>query len=1078
MTSIDASFVFKRCRSAARALAALSLVAACFVTAMSQQRMSGWQMHTYTREQQPGAPAAVSGTVIDERGAVVEGVEVTLEEASTGLKRRAMTDGEGFFVFPLLAPGSYVLRAVREGFAPVETNSFKLFAGSRSDVRILLRTGVVAATVEVEADAEEARAQEVGVGTVLESEFVINQPLNGRTLQPLFELAPGVVLTRTSFGEQGQFSANGQRANANYFTVDGASANIGVSAGASPGQAAAGTLPALTVLGSTHNLVSAEAIEEMRIQTSTYAPEFGRMPGAQVSIRTRAGTSEFRGALFYYFRHDSLAANDWFGNNRGLKKPPLVQNQFGGAVGGPVVGRRTFFFFSYEGVRLRQPQVTVTEVPSLEARQSAPARLRPLLDAFPLPNGAAFNNLFGEFSASYSDPSSVNAASLRLDHAATEKLQLFGRYNRAPSRAAQRGNALDAGSASQSLNTLSRTLFDTETLTFGASYTLSPALANDLRFNLSRARGTTSTELDDFGGAKPPPPASFLFPESFSTATAQVGMLFRGGATASFAAGRGVDNLQRQLNVSDAFYLSRGAHQLKLGADFRRLTPVYNPPAFKQTVEFDFLTSGLIGIILDDRATRIRADESSGARFPVFVNFSAFAQDTWQARRGLTVTYGLRWELNPPPTEARGNLPFAVKGFDDPSTLELAPRGTPLWKTTFDNFAPRAAVAFQPSRRSGTLLRAGVGVFYDLGTGRAGQSFGDTPPYASTSFIFGVPLPLHEPSADGVPAPPDTPYGTLFVSSPKLKLPLTIQWSASVEQPFGDRQLLSASLVGAAGRRLLRGSLLEEPNERFTLLHVTENGARSDYRALQIQFQRRLAKGLQGHAAYTLARSTDDASNDSSYTLLAGSDLEAEYAPSDFDVRQSVSFGFSYDVPPLVGRRSFGKHLFKSWSIDAIFRARTAAPVNVLLTDEERFDGFTNATRPDLVPGAALYLADPGVAGGRRLNRAAFSPARGSQGTLARNSLRGFPVSQLDLALRRHIALSQNLKLTLRAEVYNALNHPNFGDPVTSLERGLFGEATQMLGRSLGTGGINGGLTPVYQIGGARCVQLAVRLQF
>jgi hypothetical protein len=375
-------------------------------------------------------------------------------------------------------------------------------------------------------------------------------------------------------------------------------------------------------------------------------------------------------------------------------------------------------------------------------------------------------------------------------------------------------------------------------------------------------------------------------------------------------------------------------------------------------------------------------------------------------------------------------------------------------------------------------VRAGVGLFYDVGTGRAGQSFGDTPPYTSTSFLFGVPLPLDESAGDGVPAAPEPPYETLFVSSPNLKLPLTVQWSAGVEQPLGTRQLLSASLVGAAGRRLLHGSLLEQPNERFTLVHVTENKSRSDYRALQIQFQRRLVDGLQGHAAYTLARSTDDASTDSSYTLLAGSDLEAEHAPSDFDVRQSFNFGFSYDVPALVGRSRLGSRLLGRWSVDAIFRARTAAPVNVLLDEEERFDGFTNATRPDLVPGVPLYLADPNVAGGRRLNRAAFSPARGRQGSFARNSLRGFAVSQLDVALRRHFALNQNLKLTLRAEVYNALNHPNFGDPVTNLERGLFGEATQMLGRSLGTGGVSGGLIPVYQIGGPRSIQLAVKLQF
>src|SRR3712207_4965476 len=190
-------------------------------------------------------------------------------------------------------------------------------------------------------------------GVVFDRKEVERLPLNGRSLQSLFEFVPGAVLTRASFVEQGQFSVNGQRANANYFTVDGVSANVGVSAGAAPGQAAAGSLPALTVLGGTNNLVSVESIEEFQIQTSSYAPEHGRTPGAHVSVVTRAGTNEFHGSLFNYFRDDALDANDWFANSRALAQAKLRQNDFGGTLGGPLRRDRTFFFASYEGLRLR-----------------------------------------------------------------------------------------------------------------------------------------------------------------------------------------------------------------------------------------------------------------------------------------------------------------------------------------------------------------------------------------------------------------------------------------------------------------------------------------------------------------------------------------------------------------------------------------------------------------------------------------------------------------------------------------------------------------------------------------------------
>ena len=193
-------------------------------------------------------------------------------------------------------------------------------------------------------------------------------------------------MATTAVDDQGQFSVNGQRADANYFTVDGVSANFGVTGFPQLLQSAGGGLPALSALGGTNSLVSVDAMQEFRVQTSSFAPEFGRTPGGQISIATRSGTNAFHGTLFDYFRNSALDANDWFSNFNHLPKPEERQNDFGGVIGGPIVKDKTFFFFSYEGLRLRQPATQESVVPDAASRQvQTPAtdqQFVPYLNAF------------------------------------------------------------------------------------------------------------------------------------------------------------------------------------------------------------------------------------------------------------------------------------------------------------------------------------------------------------------------------------------------------------------------------------------------------------------------------------------------------------------------------------------------------------------------------------------------------------------------------------------------------------------------------------------------------------------------
>ena len=403
-----------------------------------------------------------------------------------------------------------------------------------------------------------------------------------------------------------------------------------------------------------------------------------------------------------------------------------------------------------------------------------------------------------------------------------------------------------------------------------------------------------------------------------------------------------------------------------------------------------------------------------------------------------------------------------------------------MWNTTFFNFAPRAGVAYLLSPDRGTTLRGGLGIFYDLGTGQAAQAFGSVFPYAREKLLSNIAFPLDPLSAEPPPLNLDPPFGTVYGFAPDLRLPLTLQWSAAIEQPLGRGQSLSVSYVGAAGRRLLRQTALLRPNFNFNVVRLTTNSSASDYHALQAVYARRLSSGFQAHASYTWSHSIDDDSDDSSSGLLfVGSfDRRDERGSSTFDVRHSLSAAVSYDLPA-PGRLARRAVRFCAAGRSTPSSAR-APPRPSTCSRQPASSSATSSKRAAPTSSAAspLYLEDPQAPGGSRFNPAAFRAVVGRQGTLGRNALRGFGLTQLDLAVRRQFTLSERTRFQLRAEVFNVFNHPNFGDPVGDIGSRLFGLSTQTLARSLGSGGVNGGLSPLYQVGGPRSVQLALRLGF
>ncbi|MCU1302289.1 MAG: hypothetical protein JWQ87_2573 [Candidatus Sulfotelmatobacter sp.] len=1069
--------------------------------------------------------ATVLGRVTDPSGAVVTGAEVEIRNVDTNLAAISATNPDGLYTIPSLHPGHYVISVRKPGFKTVSVTQVDLNVQDNVVRNFILQVGSSSESITVTAEGERINTTDATVSTVVDRNFAENLPMNGRSFQTLIQLTPGVVLTANSSSDNGQFSVNGQRAAANYWMVDGVGANIGI--GASPKNGLGGAVGSFSVLGGTNSLVSVDAMQEFRIQTSTYAPEFGRMPGGQISIVTRSGTNQLHGTAFDYLRNDILDANGWFNgytNKPPLPKPEERQNDFGGTLSGPILKNRTFFFFSYEGLRLRLPQTQLTTVPdasftpdgTTNSRQNAIPALQPYFNAYPLPNATSPEILepcdpstdptcpasgqkatgSAAYNASFSNSATLDASSLRIDHKLNDKFTLFGRYNYSPSKLIQRGGSGNA------LSIVNPTRITTQTATAGATWLIWPAVAADLRFNYSQTSASSSSHFDNFGGAVPltssPFPSPFTFGDSLFSMSVE--SLTNGG----FNAGNQGRNRQRQFNVVENLSVQKGLHNIKVGVDFRRLTPMTNPDVYSQGLAFNDIPSAEAGSV------GFGLLESKVNSTFLLRNLGLYAQDTWRASSHLSVTYGLRWDVDFAPRSLNGpNIP-AVTGFDlnNLAGITLAPAGTSPFHTPYGNVAPRVGLAYQfnPDKNWQTVLRGGFGLFYDLATSEIGNQISVLGyPFGAFGFVVGVPFPLDATTAaPPTIAPPTASNGGLLTAfNPNLQLPYTFEWNVAVEQTLGADQTISASYVGAAGKRLLQTTNVFPGQPNQVGLFLVTNAGTSDYDALQVQFRRRLSHALQALASYTWAHSIDTASAGSvgvdGNALVPSAIANGNRGPSDFDVRNAFSAGVTYDLPtPKVN--AFTAAILRGWSIQNVIQASSAPPVNITDGNFSQFsDGAFAGIRPDVVPGQPFYVQGAQCTatfgsrcpGGKGFNPAAFTdppfdpntfiPLR--QGNVPRNFLRGFGATQWDLAIHRDFPIRESIRLQFRAEMFNVMNHPNFGPPKADISSGGFGLSRQMLGQSLtastGSSNLGGGaLSPLYQLGGPRSVQVALKLSF
>ena len=1029
--------------------------------------------------------ASVTGRVLDPNGAVIVEATVAARNVDTGVETVVQTNEDGIYRFANLSPGNYEFTVSKRGFKEIVKPGVPLHLADTISMNFNMVVGALTEKVTVEAGAMMINTTDASVSTVVDQSYVKNMTLNGRSFQDLILLTPGVVTqtpqnSQTAVGVTGEFSVNGQRPEENYYTVDGVNANAGATAGQGfvVGAGASGSLGASTALGTTQALVSVDELQEFRVQSSTYSAEYGRTPGGQFAFETKSGTNQLHGSAYDYLRNNFFDAKDWFNDFLAVREPSLRQNDFGGTLGGPVGipsvyngNDKTFFFFNYEGLRLMAPQAAnVSYVPDAALRASAPGTLQQALNAFPVANGPDLGSGLAEYIASWANPDSIDSTSARLDHVINDKSRLFFRFSNTDSKAVTRQFYLLGGGV-PSVNDISS--YTMRTYTGGASNIFGPRLSNELRVNYSSNETTDRDVIDGFGGGTPADLAKLAGVNGQAEVTIFLNLNPLPNLIQHFQAGT-----QKQWNLVDTVSLSVGRQQFKFGADYRRSMPFFIP--VNPGLGYAYFSSQ---DVQNDNASVLTSANAQG--YPLYQNTSVFAQDEWRATQRLTLSMGLRWELNPAPGVTQGPRPYTILFTPDPNTWGLAPLGTALWKTTWYNFAPRLGASYLIRNTPGreTVLRAGGGVFFD--TGQQGGSLGmvNSPGFFALDIASGsFSIPVSGQCAQGQTTPcipslnPPQPGNTVATFWPHLQLPYTLQWNASLEQALGKSQTITISYVGAHGARLLKTDVFFPPsNSTAFQFNVTTNGLTSDYGSSQVQYRRRLAQGLTALASYTWSHCIDYNSQNYLFGYQRGN--------CDFDVRHNFSSAFSYDLPN-VGHGGLVHALLHHWGLDDRFTARTGFPLTFSgnqvfdpATGKEQFSGV------DLVPNQPIYVTqcqDPRVAGpalipcpgGRGINPNAFTSPSGSLGNAPRNFVRGLGAWQMDLAIRREFPLVERLKLQFRTEAFNVFNHPNFGTIATFLGQNTFGEAQQTLASSLGI------LSPIYQMGGARSMQFALKLIF
>jgi hypothetical protein len=1033
------------------------------------------------------ATGQIAGAVTDASGAVLPGVTIDATNVATGAVRTAITGDDGLYTLPLMQPGVYNLRASLSGFRTALQEGVRVTVTETARAVFQLEVGQISETVTVTAQATLVETSNATHGIVIDQQKVVDLPLNGRNFTQLGTLIPGVVAPPSGLGGQngdatpggfgnvtGGFNVNGMRNQSNNFLMDGATNNDTFNTG--------------FVMRP-----PPDAIQEFKILTHAFGAEFGRNAGAVVNVVTKSGSNTFSGAAWEFNRDDALQARNYFapGNQ---PKPELKQNQFGGALGGPIVRNRVFGFGYYEGYR--NEAGTTTNVLVLSEAQRAgnfgATTIRDPLTGQPFPNNTIPTNrispvsarLLSEFVPVPNSPGNRYIVSpviedvrdqfgVRFDYQVTDRQSVLARYMRSATE--RTSPKVIAAVDQQALATLQDGMVS-------HNYVLRSNLITQTRVSLNRISAnpavTSGLNPRDFG---------INFANTNPAAPGLPSILvqgFFGGGTAALGDPQQpfVDRVNHVWQAASDVTWVAGPHSVKAGLDVRREAmniAFINRPngdlTFNGGITGNAAADFLLGLPAQARATTQQVTQDGYGWL-----FAGYVQDDFRVTPNLTVNLGVRYELPTPFVDKND----AISGFrtgQQSTVFPNAPRGLVypgdpgvprgVVPTDKNNVAPRVSLAWDLFGDGRTSVRSAFGVFYDAlaGQGDFFQSGVLSPPFTPlVELNTPTPITIADPLA-AVAGPPN-PFPaalTIIGWGDDFKSPYAYHFNLGVQRQVASRLGAEVAYVGSRGFNLpifievnpgaftpgqtARGARIMPA---YSLVRPTFSAARSWFDSLQTSLRLLPWRGLNATASYTLGKATDHVSGLNIggearpvLPVVQGDEasldraLEFEKGPALFDARHRFVLSFGYELPRLDGQPALVRAIAGGWQLNGIYQKQTGFPLSVNYGTTLDIRYMTQ--RPDVTcdpndgPQTTAQWFNTSCFVGRTLAESGERP-----GNAGRNTVRGPGMQRTDLSIFKNFDFRTRHRLQARVEAFNIWNQARFGQPSGTFGTPAFGQIT------------------------------------
>ena len=1035
----------------------------------------------------------ISGIVQDVSGAAIVGAAVTVRHLDTGTTRTLVTDSGGRYTAPDLPLGNYEVQAQHPGFQTEVRSGINLTVGREAVVNLGLKVGQLSEKVLVTGEAPLVETTTSAMSALVDERTIRDLPLNGRSYDQLALLQPGVVTMGAGqasaafdFGTGQRFSVTGSRAYANSFLLDGT--NINDHANGTPGGAAGQNL-------------GVDGVQEFKINTLVSPAEYGRSSGGVISAVTRSGTNSVHGSAFEFLRNNDLDSPGYFdekshGGTGAIA--PYRQNQFGGALGGPVKKERTFFFGTYEGLRRGNGTNFSAQVPTAQTLQGilplsivptdpkgqlgneqarfctikgnscyinvSPA-VKPYLALFQAPNTPDLGDGTAYFIGAPLRVTNEDYFMTRVDHQINAKTRIFVRYS-----FDKDSNTIPnfGGSSVAEEQDVSRRQYST----IQASNILRPTLVNSIRVAYNRTFQYFDDVLTDPRAAN----LSFVPGEHFGTIS--FGSQGLSTQPLNFL---GVDNgapreyWYNLFQAGDDLTYVKGRHAVKMGVDIQRIQDnVISSGNSRGDYTFLDIPSFLANVPIRFDAPPPGANAYRGLRETLF---GAYVQDDFKMTQRLTLNLGLRYEFITNPTEVNGKTANLLN-ISDPQTTVLKDS---YFSVTKKDFQPRAGFAWQLNGSGTTVVRAGFGMFHDhiLPYSYTALATGTPPFWTALSDLTNPVFPIDTNLTTG-PAPPFQ----FSVAPATINEPGKIQYNLALQQQVMKNTLLEVAYIGSESHHLQRTGEFNpavplspgvfpavfkqsnRTNPLFASLTATRFDDNADYNALQVTLKRRGASGLQYQVFYTYSKSIDDkstiAGGESRQEPNTGLDFlnrARDRGRSSFDARQNLVFTTTYPFPFKFQQKVVGA-ILSGWTVNGIGTFRTGEPFTGRVGSNRSANGDRwSPDRPNLNPGfspnptSGVSAGCTGVPAGTPLGTpdlwydpCAFSkPAPGTYGNLGRNTITGPGLFNTDFSADKVFKPSERINVQFRAEIFNLFGQAHFYAPGFNVFSGSAGHITTLI---------------------------------